>query len=120
LCRRRFWKGDYQKDKISAYQTLYTCLITVAKLSAPLAPFFMDRLYKDLTNTTSKDKFESVHLSHFPEYDASLIDEVLESKMAKAQTISSLVLSIRQKEKIKIRQHLQKIMIPVFRRQTEA
>jgi len=114
LCRRRFWKGDYQKDKVSAYQTLYTCLITVAKLSAPIAPFFMDRLYKDLTNTTLKDKFESVHLSHFPEYDASLIDEALESKMAKAQTISSLVLSIRQKEKIKVRQPLQKIMIPVL------
>ncbi|NNK17550.1 MAG: isoleucine--tRNA ligase [Maribacter sp.] len=114
LCRRRFWKGDYQKDKISAYQTLYTCLITVAKLSAPVAPFFMDRLYKDLTNTTSKDKFESVHLSHFPEYDASLVNEALESKMAKAQTISSLVLSIRQKEKIKVRQPLQKIMIPVL------
>ena len=114
LCRRRFWKGDYQKDKISAYQTLYTCLLTVAKLSAPVAPFFMDRLYKDLTNTTSKDKFESVHLSHFPEFDASLVDEALESKMAKAQTISSLVLSIRQKEKIKVRQPLQKIMIPVL------
>jgi len=114
LCRRRFWKGDYQKDKISAYQTLYTCLLTVAKLSAPVAPFFMDRLYKDLTNTTSKDKFDSVHLSHFPKYDASLVDEALESKMAKAQTISSLVLSIRQKEKIKVRQPLQKIMIPVL------
>ena len=114
LCRRRFWKGDYQKDKISAYQTLYTCLLTVAKLSAPVAPFFMDRLYKDLTNTTLKEKFESVHLSHFPEYDASLIDAALESKMAKAQTISSLVLSIRQKEKIKVRQPLQKIMIPVL------
>jgi len=114
LCRRRFWKGDYQKDKISAYQTLYTCLLTVAKLSAPVAPFFMDRLYKDLTNTTSKDKFESVHLALFPEYDASLVDVALESKMAKAQTISSLVLSIRQKEKIKVRQPLQKIMIPVL------
>ncbi len=114
LSRRRFWKGDYQKDKISAYQTLYTCLITVAKLSAPISPFFMDRLYKDLTNTTAKDKFESVHLSHFPEYDVSLIDRELESKMAKAQTISSLVLSIRQKEKIKVRQPLQKIMIPVL------
>ena len=114
LSRRRFWKGDYQKDKISAYQTLYTCLITVAKLSAPISPFFMDRLYKDLTNTTAKDKYESVHLSHFPEYDVSLIDRELESKMAKAQTISSLVLSIRQKEKIKVRQPLQKIMIPVL------
>jgi isoleucyl-tRNA synthetase len=114
LCRRRFWKGDYQKDKISAYQTLYTCLTTVAKLSAPIAPFFMDRLYKDLTNTTSKDQFESVHLSHFPEYDAAIVDNELESKMAKAQTISSLVLSIRQKEKIKVRQPLQKIMIPIL------
>jgi isoleucyl-tRNA synthetase len=114
LCRRRFWKGDYQKDKISAYQTLYSCLITVAKLSAPVAPFFMDRLYKDLTNATSKDKFESVHLSLFPEYDATVVNKALESKMAKAQTISSLVLSIRQKEKIKVRQPLQKIMIPVL------
>ena len=114
LCRRRFWKGDYQRDKISAYQTLYTCLITVAKLSAPVAPFFMDRLYKDMTNTTSIDKFESVHLSHFPKYDESMIDSALQSKMAKAQTISSLVLSIRQKEKIKVRQPLQRIMIPVL------
>ncbi|MRX62983.1 isoleucine--tRNA ligase [Maribacter luteus] len=114
LCRRRFWKGEYEKDKISAYQTLYTCLVTVAKLSAPIAPFFMDRLYKDLTNTTVKDSFESVHLSHFPECDPAVIDEELQSKMAKAQTISSLVLSIRQKEKIKVRQPLQKIMIPVL------
>ena len=114
LSRRRFWKGDYQIDKISAYQTLYTCLCTVAKLASPIAPFFMDRLYKDLSNTTSKESFESVHLSNFPSYDASLVDQELESKMAKAQTISSLVLSIRQKEKIKVRQPLQKIMIPVL------
>ena len=114
LCRRRFWKGDYQKDKISVYQTLYTCLETVAKLSAPVAPFFMDRLYKDLTNTTKKEVFESVHLADFPKYDASIIDIELESKMEKAQTISSLVLSIRQKERIKVRQPLQKIMIPVL------
>lgn len=114
LCRRRFWKGDYQKDKISAYQTLYTCLVTVAKLAAPVAPFFMDRLYRDLTNTTGKDSFESIHLSHFPEVDDMFIDADLESKMAKAQTISSLVLSIRQKEKIKVRQPLQRIMIPVL------
>ena len=113
LCRRRFWKGDYQQDKISAYQTLYTCLETVAKLSAPVAPFFMDRLYKDLTKTTQKETFESVHLADFPSYDVSLVDAVLEGKMQKAQTISSLVLSIRQKEKIKVRQPLQKIMIPV-------
>lgn len=114
LSRRRFWKGDYQKDKISAYQTLYTCLITVAKLSAPIAPFFMDRLYKDLTATTQKDRFESVHLADFPIANAMIIDTDLESKMQKAQTISSLVLSIRQKEKIKVRQPLQKIMIPVL------
>tara|TARA_R110002051_G_scaffold325871_1_gene432715 strand:+ start:55 stop:3495 length:3441 start_codon:yes stop_codon:yes gene_type:complete len=114
LSRRRFWKGDYQKDKISAYQTLYTCLVTVAKLSAPVAPFFMDRLYKDLNNTTQKENFESVHLAEFPVYDATIVNKELESKMAKAQTISSLVLSIRQKEKIKVRQPLQKIMIPVL------
>jgi len=114
LCRRRFWKGDYQQDKISAYQTLYTCLVTVAKISAPVAPFFMDRLYKDLTNTTKKESFASVHLGDFPEYDAAIVDADLEGKMQKAQTISSLVLSIRQKEKIKVRQPLQKIMIPVL------
>jgi isoleucyl-tRNA synthetase len=114
LCRRRFWKGDYQKDKISAYQTLYTCLLTVAKLSAPVAPFFMDRLYKDLTAATRTDNFESVHLSEFPKYDATIVDAALESRMQKAQQISSLVLSIRQKEKIKVRQPLQKIMIPVL------
>ncbi|WP_291870170.1 isoleucine--tRNA ligase [Maribacter sp.] len=114
LCRRRFWKGEYEQDKISAYQTLYTCLVTIAKLSAPVAPFFMDRLYKDLTNTTEKDAFESVHLADFPKYDSAIIDVDLESKMEKAQTISSLVLSIRQKEKIKVRQPLQKIMVPVL------
>jgi isoleucyl-tRNA synthetase len=114
LCRRRFWKGEYEQDKISAYQTLYTCLITVAKLSAPVAPFFMDRLYKDLTNTTHTENFESVHLADFPVYDENIVNKDLESKMAKAQTISSLVLSIRQKEKIKVRQPLQKIMIPVL------
>ncbi|WP_209401585.1 isoleucine--tRNA ligase [Pseudozobellia sp. WGM2] len=114
LCRRRFWKGEYQKDKISAYQTLYTCLETVAKLSAPVAPFFMDRLYKDLTNTTKTESFESVHLADFPLYDESFVDKDLESKMEKAQTISSLVLSIRQKEKIKVRQPLQKVMIPIL------
>ncbi|MGB6153428.1 MAG: DUF5915 domain-containing protein, partial [Pricia sp.] len=106
--------GDYQKDKISAYQTLYTCLETVAKLSAPVAPFFMDRLYKDLTANTTKDAFESVHLADFPKYDASIVNKALESKMEMAQTISSLVLSIRQKEKIKVRQPLQKIMIPAL------
>jgi len=113
LSRRRFWKGDYQQDKISAYQTLYTCLLTIAKLGAPIAPFFMDRLYKDLTKVTQKENFESVHLAKFPNHDDTYIDKVLERKMENAQTISSLVLSLRAKEKIKVRQPLQKIMIPV-------
>ncbi|MBQ4913157.1 isoleucine--tRNA ligase [Maribacter sp. MMG018] len=120
LCRRRFWKGDYQKDKIAAYQTLYTCLVTVSKLSAPVAPFFMDQLYRDLMATTKGEPFESVHLADFPVVDTSLIDTGLEKKMSKAQTISSLVLSIRQKEKIKVRQPLQKIMIPVLDDQDKA
>tara|TARA_R110002051_G_scaffold71624_5_gene129369 strand:- start:7003 stop:10401 length:3399 start_codon:yes stop_codon:yes gene_type:complete len=114
LCRRRFWKGEYAQDKIAAYQTLYTCLDIVAKLSAPIAPFFMDQLYLDLNKATVKDGFESVHLADFPVADESLIDKSLEVKMQKAQIISSLVLSIRQKEKIKVRQPLQKIMIPVL------
>ena len=114
LCRRRFWKGEYAQDKIAAYQTLYTCLDVVAKLSAPIAPFFMDCLYLDLNKATVKKGFESVHLADFPVVDETLIDTSLEVKMEKAQTISSLVLSIRQKEKIKVRQPLQKIMIPVL------
>ena len=114
LCRRRFWKGEYEQDKIAAYQTLYTCLVTVAKLSAPVAPFFMDQLYRDLIATTKAEPFESVHLADFPVTDTNLIDKGLEAKMYKAQIISSLVLSIRQKEKIKVRQPLQKVMIPVL------
>ncbi len=114
LCRRRFWKGEYGQDKISAYQTLYTCMLTVAKLSAPVAPFFMDRLYKDLTQATGKENVESVHLAEFPISDSSFINTTLERKMENAQTISSLVLSLRAKEKIKVRQPLQKIMIPVL------
>ena len=113
LSRRRFWKGDYQQDKISAYQTLYTCMLTIAKLGAPIAPFYMDRLYLDLTKTTHKESFESVHLAEFPISNNAFIDKVLERKMENAQTISSLVLSLRAKEKIKVRQPLQKIMIPV-------
>ena len=113
LSRRRFWKGDYQQDKISAYQTLYTCMVTIAKLGAPIAPFFMDRLYLDLNSATKKEAFESVHLAEFPEFDISFVDKSLERKMESAQTISSLVLSLRAKEKIKVRQPLQKIMIPV-------
>ena len=114
LCRRRFWKGEYEEDKISAYQTLYTCLEVVAKLSAPVAPFFMDRLYRDLNAVTGKDKAESVHLTDYPESKTQYIDKALESKMEKAQNISSLVLSLRKKEMIKVRQPLQKILIPTL------
>jgi isoleucyl-tRNA synthetase len=114
LSRRRYWKGKYAEDKISAYQTLYTCLVTVAQLGAPIAPFFMERLYKDLTEGIVKKAPKSVHLSDFPKADTSLIDKTLERKMQRAQTISSLVLSLRQREKIKVRQPLQKIMVPVL------
>lgn len=114
LCRRRFWKGDYSTDKISAYQTLYTCLETIAKLIAPVAPFYAERLYKDLNSATQKESFESVHLSDFSKYEEKAIDKSLERRMQNAQTISSLVLSLRKKEMIKVRQPLQKIMIPVL------
>ncbi|KDN55200.1 isoleucine--tRNA ligase [Flavobacterium seoulense] len=114
LCRRRFWKGEYAQDKIAAYQTLYTCLLTVSKLSAPIAPFFMDKLYRDLTLATQTENFDSVHLAEFPKYVENFVDKSLESKMQKAQTISSLVLSLRKKEMIKVRQPLQKVMIPVL------
>jgi isoleucyl-tRNA synthetase len=114
LCRRRFWKGDYAQDKIAAYQTLYTCLLTISKLGAPVAPFFMDKLYKDLTSNTKTEQFSSVHLAFFPEFVEKFVNKSLESKMQKAQTISSLVLSLRAKEKIKVRQPLQKVIIPVL------
>jgi len=114
LCRRRFWKGEYAKDKIAAYQTLYTCLLTISKLSAPVAPFFMDKLYKDLTASTGTEDFASVHLAEFPKFVENFVNKTLESKMQKAQTISSLVLSLRKKEMIKVRQPLQKVMIPVL------
>ena len=114
LCRRRFWKGEYAQDKIAAYQTLFTCLITVAKLSAPVAPFFMDRLYLDLISPTILPKKASIHLEDFPQSVENFVDKSLESKMQKAQTISSLVLSLRKKEMIKVRQPLQKVMIPIL------
>ena len=114
LCRRRFWKGEYGTDKIAAYQTLYTCLLTVAKLGAPIAPFFMDKLYRDLTQATHSEEFESVHLAKFPNSVENFVDKSLESKMMKAQTVSSLVLSLRKKEMIKVRQPLQKVMIPIL------
>lgn len=114
LCRRRFWKGEYAQDKIAAYQTLYTCLLTISKLGAPIAPFFMDKLYRDLTQATRSEHFDSVHLAEFPKHVEKFVNKSLEGKMQKAQTISSLVLSLRKKEMIKVRQPLQKIMIPVL------
>ena len=114
LCRRRFWKGEYAQDKISAYQTLYTCMLTIAKLGSPVAPFFMDQLYKDLVDTTAVENFESVHLANFPVYNETYINKSLERKMENAQTISSLILSLRAKEKIKVRQPLQKVIISVL------
>lgn len=119
LCRRRFWKGDYSEDKISAYQTLYTCLETVAKLSAPIAPFFMDQLYQDLNKATGKENFESVHLTDFPVADESLIDQDLVEKTHLAQSITSMVFSLRKKENVKVRQPLQKVLIPVLDSKTE-
>ncbi len=112
LCRRRFWKGEYAQDKISAYQTLFTCLVNIAKMASPIAPFFTDRLYKDLMNATDLPKEESVHLTLFPEGDDNLIDGDLETRMQMAQNITSMVLSLRKKEKMRVRQPLQKVMIP--------
>jgi len=120
LCRRRFWKGEYSDDKISAYQTLYTCLETVAKISAPIAPFFMDQLYQDLNKITGKEEAASVHLTDFPKADESLIDQDLVEKTHLAQQITSMVFSLRKKENIKVRQPLQKVMIPVLDKKTEA
>ena len=114
LSRRRFWKGDYSVDKISAYQTLYKCLMTVAQLSSPIAPFFMEQLYRNLNSITNKNSAESVHLSSFPEIEHSLIDKKLEERMQLAQQISSMVLSLRKKSNIRVRQPLNKLMLPVI------
>lgn len=114
LCRRRFWKGDYSVDKISAYQTLFTCLDTIAKLMSPIAPFFADQLYLDLHANTNKENFESVHLADFPTYRTDFVDKDLEERMALAQDISSLTLSLRKKTSINVRQPLNKILIPVL------
>jgi len=119
LCRRRFWKGDYSEDKISAYQTLYTCLDTITKLSAPIAPFFMDQLFQDLNKVTGKELVNSVHLTDFPVADESLIDQDLVEKTHLAQQITSMVFSLRKKENVKVRQPLQKVMIPVLDKKTE-
>ena len=113
LCRRRFWKGEYQKDKIAAYQTLLDCLLTITQLAAPVAPFYSDRLYQDLTENTATEKFTSVHLSTFPTVRPSAIDSALENRINKARNITSLALSLRKKEQIKVRQPLQTLMIAV-------
>jgi len=114
LCRRRFWKGEYSEDKISAYQTLYQCLETVAILSSPIAPLFTDQLFQDLNSVCGRHQAESVHLADFPKANESLIDLDLEEKMDIAQKVSSMVLSLRAQEKIKVRQPLQRIMVPVL------
>ncbi len=113
LNRKRFWGGEMTEDKISAYQTLYQCLVTVAKLMAPIAPFYADRLYLDLVKTTGDERFDSVHLADFPAVDESAVDTALEEQMYLAQTASSIVLALRRKVNLKVRQPLTKIMIPV-------
>ena len=113
LSRRRFWKGEYELDKISAYQTLFTVLVDICKISAPISPFFMDKMFQDLTKNIEGNFQQSVHLEAFPEYDTSKIDKSLEEKVNYAQIISSLTLSLRAKEKIKVRQPLNRILIPV-------
>ncbi|MFO8023147.1 MAG: isoleucine--tRNA ligase [Perlabentimonas sp.] len=114
LNRKRFWGGEYNTDKIAAYQTLYTCLETVAMLAAPIAPFYSDQLFTDLNEAASKQKVESVHLSDFPKANTTLIDKDLEERMIIAQSISSMVLGLRRKVNIKVRQPLNKMMVPVL------
>ena len=113
LSRRRFWKGEYQQDKIAAYQTLFECLLSISKLMAPVAPFYADQLYRDLCNATQVEAFDSVHLAQFPVAVTENRNAALEDRMIKARTIASLALSLRKKEQIKVRQPLQKIMVPV-------
>ena len=113
LNRKRFWGGEMTDDKLSAYQTLYKCLVTISQLMAPIAPFYADRLYLDLTSVGDEEKNDSVHLTDFPVIEESLIDEQLENQMYLAQTVSSIVLALRRKVNIKVRQPLSKIMIPV-------
>ncbi len=124
LNRKRYWGGDYDSDKISAYQTLYVCLETVSQLAAPIAPFYADRLFTDLNDITGRKKESSVHLALFPDYDGSLIDKALEERMDIAQKVSSMILSLRRKVSIRVRQPLARIMVPVpdssFREKFEA
>ena len=123
LSRRRFWKSENSGDKLSAYQTLYTCLVTIAKLMSPIAPFFADRLFIDLNTVTQRESFESVHLAYFPEYHNALVKTSLEERMQMAQDIASLVLSLRKKVAINVRQPLSRILLPVldnhFKQQAE-
>ncbi len=124
LCRRRFWKGEMSKDKLAAYQTLYTCLDTISKLMAPIAPFYADRLYQDLNKVTGREKHMSVHLALIPKVNGKLIDKDLEQRMDYAQRISSLVLSLRKKENLRVRQPLSRVLLPIldksFQKQVEA
>ncbi len=114
LCRRRFWKGDYSSDKIAAYQTLYECLSTVSKLIAPIAPFYADWLYRNLNGATGLEDHVSVHLAYYPAVTEEAIDKNLEERMSYAQRISSLVLSLRKKDRLRVRQPLQKILLPIL------
>jgi isoleucyl-tRNA synthetase len=119
LCRRRFWKGEPSKDKSAAFQTLYACLETAAKLMSPIAPFYADRLFLDLNSVTGRDKSESVHLSDMPVRSNAAIDTDLEERMAIAQKTTSLILSIRKKEKHRVRQPLAKVMVPILDKKFE-
>jgi isoleucyl-tRNA synthetase len=114
LSRRRFWKGEYNSDKVAAYQTLFECLEKVSLLAAPIAPFFMDRLFQDLNNISKKHNVTSIHLADFPKSNTALINKYLEEKMQLAQKITSLALSLRKTERMRVRQPLQKIMIPIL------
>ncbi len=124
LNRKRYWGGEYDKDKLAAYQTLFVCLETISRLAAPIAPFYMDRLFIDLNDATGRHKENSVHLVLFPEYDESLIDKALEERMDIAQKVSSMILGLRRKVSIKVRQPLARIMVPIpdkyFREKFEA
>jgi isoleucyl-tRNA synthetase len=114
LCRRRFWKGEYEQDKICAYQTLYECLETIVRLIAPVSPFFSDAVFQNLNEVTNRFDAASVHHIDFPAANQSVIDESLEERMLLAQDVSSLILSLRKKVNIKVRQPLQKVLIPAL------
>ncbi|MCS7210472.1 MAG: DUF5915 domain-containing protein, partial [Chloroherpetonaceae bacterium] len=116
--RRRFWKGEMGLDKLAAYQTLYECLITVAKLVSPFCPFIAEEIYRNLNTVTGKEPYESVHLSYFPEIEPEAIDKALEARMKKAQAICSLALSLRKKAELKVRQPLRRMLLPVLDKET--